>query len=351
MKKLILLILLLFPFILNAADVKMTDLTEDTTPTSDDIFWTTNAPGTVPADRKVTLGNLLLWMATQNWTVTGTWDLSGATVTFGLVDADIPDTLTIAAITLADSSAISLPVTAPGSTMDAIVCDETDNSCAFIALGEYAAVDHDHSGVYLETGDFIETSVITGEGVVVGTAADTAGFVAKPASPNNTFFGYNNAGTLGFYDKFTRVMTAAPDDLGYSGDVITMVNGEATAITFGQVVYCKGKAGVPACYKYDANGADKALPPRYMVVSASIESDASGTFLRSGTVRNDAWTTDQAGNAAGGDEGKIVYAAKTAGETTITIPATSGDMVFVMGTLINEKVIDFRPSLVGTEVP
>lgn len=65
-KKLLILVLCLCPLTVHA--MKMTDYTEDPSPTSDDIFWTTNAPGTSPADRKVTLGNLLLWMAAQTWT-------------------------------------------------------------------------------------------------------------------------------------------------------------------------------------------------------------------------------------------------------------------------------------------
>jgi len=73
-KKILIIFLILFPLTVHA--MKMTDFTEDTSPTSDDIFWTTNAPGTSPADRKITLGNLLLWMATQDWTNSGTYTFS-----------------------------------------------------------------------------------------------------------------------------------------------------------------------------------------------------------------------------------------------------------------------------------
>jgi len=48
-------IICLIPFVCHA--VKMTDFTEDTSPTSDDLIWTTNAPAGTAADRKVTLGN------------------------------------------------------------------------------------------------------------------------------------------------------------------------------------------------------------------------------------------------------------------------------------------------------
>lgn len=74
-RTLLITIICLIPFICYA--VKMTDFTEDTSPTSDDLIWTTNNPSGTPSDRKVSLGNLLLWMATQDWTTTGTWDFSG----------------------------------------------------------------------------------------------------------------------------------------------------------------------------------------------------------------------------------------------------------------------------------
>jgi len=47
------------------ADKKITDLTADTSPTSDDLIVTVTDPGGTPASRKVTLANL--WKAIQTW--------------------------------------------------------------------------------------------------------------------------------------------------------------------------------------------------------------------------------------------------------------------------------------------
>ena len=80
MKKLLIILLCLFPFISNATMV--TDFTAETSPASTDLLWLTIDPSTTAADRKITLGNLLLWMATQDITLTGTIDASGATITF-----------------------------------------------------------------------------------------------------------------------------------------------------------------------------------------------------------------------------------------------------------------------------
>ena len=53
-----LLFLILFSTSVYAADTKISGLTEDTAPTSDDLTVTVNDPGGSPGSRRVTLGNL-----------------------------------------------------------------------------------------------------------------------------------------------------------------------------------------------------------------------------------------------------------------------------------------------------
>jgi len=73
---------LLIPLICYGADSKITDLT-DVGASSDDVMYVVDNPGTTSAsDNKITLGNLLLFFATQDMTLTGTIDASGATVTW-----------------------------------------------------------------------------------------------------------------------------------------------------------------------------------------------------------------------------------------------------------------------------
>lgn len=64
MKKFIVLLLLAISCNVYAAD--LTDQTEDTTPTSDDLMYTVNNPAVTPADRKVTLGNAAKAMTVTN---------------------------------------------------------------------------------------------------------------------------------------------------------------------------------------------------------------------------------------------------------------------------------------------
>jgi hypothetical protein len=231
---------------------------------------------------------------------------------------------------LADDSTLTLPGAASGYTGGLLSCD-TDGTCDWT----------DPSGI---TGSYVPLSTFTAAGdVPVGSGSGTVTVITKGA--NNTFFGVNNAGTLGFHASFNPVLVAAPSsDDTYSGTVASFTAGEALAQW--DVVYCKNKSGVHACYKYDANGADKALPPRAMAVAA-IDADASGTFLLNGIVRNDGWTqtTNQ-------DEGKIVYAdGTTAGAITLTKSTTSADMVAILGYVIEQNVIYFNPSPILVEVP
>jgi hypothetical protein len=131
-KKLLILVLCLFPLVVHAT--KMTDFTEDTSPTSDDIFWTTNAPGTSPADRKVTLGNLLLWMATQTVSVGGTWTMT----------TPVLDTPTF---TLADDSTLTLP----GAAVD------SGWTTGILGFGP------DGTGIFVNIADLEATIPISGE--------------------------------------------------------------------------------------------------------------------------------------------------------------------------------------------
>ena len=109
MKKLLIIICILFPLVCHAA--KVTDFTDESSPASADLLWLTVDVSTEPADRKLTLGNLLLWMATQDWTFSGT--------------------VTLPVITLADASTLTLPAAAPTAEGLPITCNNSDSTCSF----------------------------------------------------------------------------------------------------------------------------------------------------------------------------------------------------------------------------
>jgi hypothetical protein len=254
-----------------------------------------------------------------------------------LEDADNSNYVTISApVDISASYNLYFPSAAAPTEANNVMVFANDGSSGWTNLDNYAAAG--------DLASYMPLSTFTAAGdVPVGSASGAVTVITKGA--NNTFFGVNNAGTLGFHASFNPVLVAAPSsDDTYSGTVATFTAGEALAQW--DVVYCKNKSGVHACYKYDANGADKALPPRAMAVAA-VDADASGTFLLNGIVRNDGWgqTTNQ-------DEGKIVYAdGGTAGAITLTKSTTSADMVAILGYVIEQNVIYFNPSPILVEVP
>lgn len=197
----------------------------------------------------------------------------------------------------------------------------------------------------------------SGSGAVTKISSGASSISTDPGA-NNTFFGVNNAGMLGFHDSFNPVLVTEPtSDHSYSGTVATFTAGEA--LVYGDVVNCmRGKGGGSpepgttqhACYKYDADLATyKNYPPRAICVAVDgIAQGASGTFLLNGIIRHDGFaegvTNDQ-------DEGAVVYGSVTAGALELTRPSTSGNMVAILGYIIEEKVLYFNPSPILVEVP
>ena len=108
MKKLLIIICIFFPLVCHAA--KVTDFTDESSPASADLLWLTVDVSTTAADRKLTLGNLLLWMATQDWTFSGA--------------------VTLPVITLADASTLTLPGAASTYAGGLLACSE-DGSCSW----------------------------------------------------------------------------------------------------------------------------------------------------------------------------------------------------------------------------
>jgi len=118
MKKLLIIICIFFPLVCHAA--KVTDFTDESSPASADLLWLTVDVSTEPADRKLTLGNLLLWMATQDWTFSGA--------------------VTLPVITLADASTLTLPAAAvDGGWSTGLFGCGPDGTCAWTNIADLEA--------------------------------------------------------------------------------------------------------------------------------------------------------------------------------------------------------------------
>lgn len=88
-----------------AADIKVTQLPEDTAPTPDDLIITVNDPGGTPATRKATIANALGFVTTTGLTVGRPYYISAAN-TLTAADATSSATLPSPAICVAVSTTI-----------------------------------------------------------------------------------------------------------------------------------------------------------------------------------------------------------------------------------------------------
>lgn len=126
------------------------------------------------------------------------------------------------------------------------------------------------------------------------------------------------------------VLTPAPSaDVTESGIIAPMTAGES--LVFGDVTYVKsdGKMG-----KTDAD----AVATSYAVAMAlgTIANDASGNFLFSGFVRNDAWAWTVGG---------VIYLSTTAGALTQTAPSATDNAIVPVGVATHADRMFFNPSL------
>jgi len=104
------LLFLLTPVILYAAD--LTDQTEDTSPTSDDLIYTVNDPAGTPADRKVTLSNATKGLADATTTTKGvaSFNTSHFSVSSGAVSSTLAPSATALAANGGNCSAGNAPL-------------------------------------------------------------------------------------------------------------------------------------------------------------------------------------------------------------------------------------------------
>ena len=113
-------VLILLPLICYSADSTVEKL-PPSSPASESIFYVVDKPFTSGAsDNRLSLGNLLLWMATQNWTFSGA--------------------VTLPVITLADDSTLTLPAAAvdEGWTTGLFGCGP-DGTCAWTNIADLEA--------------------------------------------------------------------------------------------------------------------------------------------------------------------------------------------------------------------
>lgn len=130
-------------------------------------------------------------------------------------------------------------------------------------------------------------------------------------------------------DAINRTLTASPSaDTTASGTIVSLTAGENLA--FGEICYIKSDGKL---WKTDADAA--ASMPAVAMALATINADASGSFLLSGFVRNDAWNWTVGG---------AIYASVTAGALSQSAVSGTDDCHQVIGFATHADRMIFNPS-------
>ena len=130
-------------------------------------------------------------------------------------------------------------------------------------------------------------------------------------------------------------------ELSFSGPSATMTAGEA--LTFGELCYMKSDGKM---WKADADAA--ATMPGVALAGASIDEDATGVFILSGSfVRNDVWNWTVGGLVYAGSGATSTH---TAGAMAQAAPNGSGDQVQVVGVATHADRMFFSPSMILLEL-
>jgi len=117
--------------------------------------------------------------------------------------------------------------------------------------------------------------------------------------------------------------------VSWDGITADLLAGESLAV--GDVCYLKSDGKM---WKADADAETTANTMLGMVTKAA-SADEEVTFLLLGFIRNDSWNWSTVG--------ALLYVHTTGGSPTATRPSGSGDIVRVVGYVINADVIYFNP--------
>ena len=184
-----LLFLLLFSTNVWAVDLKISQLTADTSPTSDDLIMTVNDPGGTPASRKVTLANIFAAIGSMGTTVPYT---IGGT---GLTAAADDNVMVGSGIGWQSKAITTCTGTGKAVTYDAssnafgcnTVLQTVPGSDTYMLFNDGGALGADSGAVYNKTTDSLTLlGTITAQSIVgSGTAAGAYTFAEATANGSN----------------------------------------------------------------------------------------------------------------------------------------------------------------------
>lgn len=290
------------------ADQKITQLTAGTTPSSSDLTVTVIDPSGTPANRKVTLGDLVTKAhGLSNTTVIGVSAglLSSSTTTgSGSVVLSTSPTLVTPTIGVANATSINkVTVTSPSNSSILTLADGS----SFITSGN-------NSVTITSTGTTTVTLPLTG---TLTTLAGTETFTNKTIGATGT-------GTLTLVENSSITLPSLGNlsaDGKYSG--IVEVGTGGTTIAFGQMVYLKAADSRWYLTKSDATSTSGAV--RIAAAAGTSVSGNSLTVLTYGKIRADAkFPTLTIG-------GPIYLSEGTSGAVVVTQPSATDQVIRIVG--------------------
>lgn len=199
-------------------------------------------------------------------------------------------------------------------------------------------------------------------GTFTGTVTFTNSFPVTPSSAPSTDYEVANrkyvldtvagigTGTMGAQDADNVAITGGTisgvtlsygtlSANGYKGETYSITAGENLAAY--DIVSVRNDSGTAKLYKYSAatGDSDKTNVPIGMATAATTSGNAATILLR-GIVYNTGWSIDAT------HAGKQVFGSDTTdGGVLLTAPDTSGDIVVVLGKVLNANIILLNPSV------
>lgn len=319
------------------ADTKVSALTEDISPSTDDLIYTVNDPGGTPVGRKVTLANLNSLLKSTTSTLTNhTIDSANNTLTVDLAEATVTGTTAQFNTALSDGSFATLAgsETLTNKTITTPTLTLADaNGAAPTTDGE---IKFDRTGENLEVGDGLGTKIFshdTGTATLQNKTIDSANNTLTLDLGEGTLTGttaqFNTALSDGSFATLAGTETLTNKTLTTPTITLPDANGAAPA-TDGEIKYDRTaetlEVGTGGGTKVFSADADLSITESQIsdlgayITASSVDTLTNKTFDLGGTGNSLTGSLAEFNTALQGDSFVSLTGAETLTNKTLTNP-------------------------------